>query len=95
MATLQNQCFSLFKVRRALQPCPGSNAVSFCRDLGSGSAIYDDVIVRNGVDTVTKAFEYAVNKYRDQESLLSRRSCVYYCFFRSINTCLINDQYLR
>ena len=45
--------------------------VSFRRDKGQ-SAIYQEIIVRNKVDTVTKAFNYAVKKYGGKECLGTR-----------------------
>ena len=36
----------------------------YSRELGSGSELYEEVIVRGKVDTVTKAFQFAVRKYR-------------------------------
>lgn len=48
-----------------------SSAVSFFREKGS-SAIYQEIIVRGKVDTVTKAFNYAVAKYGDRECLGTR-----------------------
>ena len=45
---------NLSQVRRILQP---SHGLSYMRELGSGSDLYDDVIVRNKVDTVTKVFQ--------------------------------------
>ncbi len=60
------------QVRAVSRRGPGSKGVSFCRDFGTGSALYNDVIVRSGVDTVTKAFDYAVNKFRGQDCLGTR-----------------------
>ena len=45
--------------------------VSFRRDKGQ-SAIYQEIIVQNKVDTVTKAFNYAVKKYGGKEWLGTR-----------------------
>ena len=41
-------------------------AVTFRRDKGTNSDIYQEIIVKGKVDTVTKAFNFAVNKYGDQ-----------------------------
>ena len=46
--------------------------VSFMREIGK-SDLYDEIIVRRGVDTVTKAFDYAVKKYRDKDCLGTRQ----------------------
>ena len=45
--------------------------VAYRRDKGN-SDIYEEIIVKNGVDTVTKAFNYAVKKFGAQESLGTR-----------------------
>ena len=43
-----------------------NKAVTFRRDKGQNSDIYQEIIVKGKVDTVTKAFNFAVNKYGDQ-----------------------------
>ena len=45
--------------------------ISFRREKGN-SAIYEEIIVRNHVDTVTKAFNYAVKKFGKRECLGTR-----------------------
>ena len=47
-------------------------AVTFRRDKGENSDIYQEIIVKGKVDTVTKAFNFAVNKYGDQECIGTR-----------------------
>jgi len=47
-------------------------AVTFRRDKGTNSDIYQEIIVKGKVDTVTKAFNFAVNKYGDQECIGTR-----------------------
>ena len=46
-------------------------AVTFKRDRGD-SKIYQEIIVSGKVDTVTKAFNFAVNKYGDRECIGTR-----------------------
>ena len=46
--------------------------VSFMRELGE-SHLYQEIIVDGGVDTVSKAFEYAVTKYGNKECLGTRK----------------------
>ncbi len=46
-------------------------AAAFKRERGD-SPIYEEIIVRNNVDTVTKAFDYAVKKYGSRECLGTR-----------------------
>jgi len=45
--------------------------VSFRRDKGN-SPIYQEIIVNGKVDTVTKSFNYAVNKYKSRSCLGTR-----------------------
>ena len=45
--------------------------VSFRRDKGN-SPIYQEIIVSGKVDTVTKSFNYAVNKYKSKSCLGTR-----------------------
>ena len=42
------------------------------RELGE-SHLYQEIIVDGGVDTVSKAFEYAVTKYGNKECLGTRK----------------------
>ena len=49
-----------------------NEAVSFVREKGE-SKIYEEIIVRAKVDTVTKAFNYAVQKYQDKDCLGTRQ----------------------
>ena len=46
--------------------------ISFMRELGE-SHLYQEIIVDGGVDTVSKAFEYAVTKYGNKECLGTRK----------------------
>ena len=46
--------------------------VSFMRELGE-SHLYQEIIVDGGVDTVSKAFEYAVTKYGNKECRGTRK----------------------
>ena len=46
--------------------------VSFLREKGE-SKLYQEIIVRAKVDTVTKAFNYAVQKYQDKDCLGTRQ----------------------
>jgi hypothetical protein len=48
-----------------------SKAVTFKREKGS-SPMYQEIIVRGKVDTVTKSFNFAVNKFGDRECLGTR-----------------------
>eukprot|EP00094_Tigriopus_californicus_P009180 TCALIF_08850-PA protein Name:"Similar to ACSL3 Long-chain-fatty-acid--CoA ligase 3 (Homo sapiens)" AED:0.14 eAED:0.14 QI:0/0/0/0.85/1/1/7/0/432 len=45
-----------------------AEAIAFRRDKGA-SEIYQEIIVRNGVDTVSKAFNYSVKKFGQKECL--------------------------
>merc|ERR1711944_292954 len=45
--------------------------VNFKREKGS-SKMYQEIIVEGKVDTVTKAFDFAVNKYKDRECVGTR-----------------------
>ena len=46
--------------------------VAFLREKGE-SKMYEEIIVQNGVDTVTKAFNYAVQKYGNKDCLGTRQ----------------------
>ena len=46
--------------------------VSCMRELGE-SHLYQEIIVDGGVDTISKAFEYAVTKYENKECLGTRK----------------------
>ena len=48
-----------------------NKAVTYKRDKGS-SQIYQEIIVQGKVDTVTKAFNYAVGKFGDRECIGTR-----------------------
>ena len=49
-----------------------NETVSFVREKGE-SKIYQEIVVRAKVDTVTKAFNYAVQKYGDKDCLGTRQ----------------------
>ena len=49
-----------------------SETVAFLRRNGD-SEMFKEIIVRNGVDTMTKAFNYAVHKYGEKECLGTRQ----------------------
>ena len=46
--------------------------VSFKRENGK-SKLYDEIIVKGKVDTISKAIDYAVTKYQDKECLGTRQ----------------------
>ena len=66
------------------------------RELGE-SHLYQEIIVDGGVDTVSKAFEYAVTKYGNKECLGTRKvlgntkyrlcSCTGYRYTDRTGTC--------
>ena len=49
-----------------------NETVSYIREKGE-SKIYQEIIVRARVDTVTKAFNYAVQKYGEKDCLGTRQ----------------------
>ena len=49
-----------------------SETIAFLRQNGD-SGMFNEIIVRNGVDTMTKAFNYAVQKYGEKECLGTRQ----------------------
>ena len=49
-----------------------SESITYLRENGD-SKMFNEIIVRNGVDTMTKAFNYAVQKYGDKECLGTRQ----------------------
>merc|ERR1712013_399603 len=46
--------------------------ISWRRDKSNDNAVYKDIIIDNKVDTVTKAFNYAVTKYGEKQCLGTR-----------------------
>ena len=46
--------------------------VSFKRENGK-SKLYDEIIVKGKVDTISKAIDYAVTKYQDKDCLGTRQ----------------------
>ena len=46
--------------------------MAYIRDKGN-SEIYEEIIVKKGVDTVSKAFNYAVQKYGQKDCLGTRQ----------------------
>ena len=49
-----------------------NTTVAFLRENGE-SKMYQEIIVRNRVDTMTKAFNYAVQKYGSKDCLGTRQ----------------------
>jgi len=49
-----------------------SEEVSWRRDKSNNNAVYKEIIIDNKVDTVTKAFNYAVTKYKEKQCLGTR-----------------------
>ena len=49
-----------------------NETVSFLREKGE-SQMYNEIIIKNKVDTVTKAFNYAVKKYGNRDCLGTRQ----------------------
>jgi len=54
------------------QVIESSEGISWKRDVSSASAVYKEIILDNKVDTLTKAFNYAVNKYGEKQCLGTR-----------------------
>ena len=49
-----------------------NETIAYLRKNGD-SEMFKEIIVRNGVDTMTKAFNYAVQKYGEKECLGTRQ----------------------
>ena len=57
---------------RAYMVKESSEEISWRRDKSNDNAVYKDIIIDNKVDTVTKAFNYAVTKYGEKQCLGTR-----------------------
>ena len=58
--------------------------VSFKRENGN-SKLYDEIIVKAKVDTISKAINYAVTKYQDKECLGTRQILGIHLNFENIS----------
>lgn len=63
---------------KSTTPCPfmvkeSSEEIRWRRDKSNDNAVYKEVIIDNKVDTVTKAFNYAVSKYGEKQCLGTRQ----------------------
>jgi len=60
---------------RPVQVIESSEEVRWKRDVSSENAVYKEIIKENKVDTITKAFNYAVAKYGSKQCLGTRQVC--------------------
>ena len=61
-----------FQFLQVVNTVNNSETIAFLRQNGD-SGMFNEIIVRNGVDTMTKAFNYAVQKYGEKECLGTRQ----------------------
>ena len=55
-----------------MNTCKNNETVAFLRKNGE-SKLYEEIIVRGGVDTISKAFNYAVKKHGNKDCLGTRK----------------------
>ena len=64
--------YEIISITQVVKTMNNSETVAFLRQNGD-SEMFKEIIVRNGVDTMTKAFNYAVHKYGEKECLGTRQ----------------------